>query len=280
MACNLKCPFCFSKSSISTLSRDQADWRRIDLPGYFAFARDRGATRLVITGGGEPLLRPDDVVYLVSQGARAFKEIACFTNGSYLNRHLAGRLADAGLSYLCYSRHADHDDVCKRLMGPSAPSLDEFFDAAAGLKVRATCVMAAGFIDSRQSVRRYMRKLECYGVTEFTFKHTYVAYDRSVFRNTAEDTWARCRQIEYDPFDGEGEIIARLPWGPAIRKLEGAQVCYYREPTPDWELQNRICRSTNLLSDGAVYASLEDQRSLLFRLSSSPPRSAKMKSKP
>src|SRR5438132_389948 len=98
VACNLRCPFCFSKSSLSALKQERTSWRRLDVPGYYAFAKERGATRLVITGGGEPLLCPEDVVYLVALGHGYFDEIACFTNGTYLTADLAGRLADAGLS--------------------------------------------------------------------------------------------------------------------------------------------------------------------------------------
>src|SRR5262249_12804233 len=140
VACNLRCPFCFSKSSVSALRHDRADWRRLDLAGYFKHARKQGATRLVMTGGGEPLLRPEEVVYLVEVGSRFFGEIACFTNGTYLTRELARRLADAGLSYFCYSRHHEDDAVNERLMGRGAPRLADFL-AASPLPVRATCVM-------------------------------------------------------------------------------------------------------------------------------------------
>jgi cyclic pyranopterin phosphate synthase len=97
-ACNLACPFCFSKSSISTLAHDRADWSRLDVESYYAFARERGATRLVITGGGEPLLRADDVVDLIARGRAFFSEIACFTNGTFLTAALAaGRGAQLSL---------------------------------------------------------------------------------------------------------------------------------------------------------------------------------------
>jgi cyclic pyranopterin phosphate synthase len=233
---------------------------------YYSFSRDHGASRLVITGGGEPLLRPDVVVDLISRGSKFFDEIACFTNGTYLTRDLSKRLADAGLSYICYSRHSDRDDECKVLMGETAPTLYEFFEASQGLKVRATCVMARGYIDSAEAVWRYIGNLEKFGVTEFTFKHTYVAYGRSIFKDSPQDDWARKHQVEFDPFTGIGEVVATLPWGPSIRRIEGVQVCYYHEPKPEWEMENRICRSINLLSDGKVYASLEDERSLLYRL--------------
>lgn len=269
VACNLCCPFCFSHSSVSALRHERGDWQRLDVEGYYRFARKRGATRLVITGGGEPLLRPDDVVYLVGLGRRHFEEIACFTNGTYLTSELARRLREAGLSYLCYSRHSADDAVNRALMGDGAPRLADFVEAAGLLRIRATCVMARGYVDSREAVWEYIRALRSHGISEFTFKHTYVAYAESLFQGSAQDEWSRRHQVEFDPFTDEGEVVAQLPWGPSIRRLEGVQVCYYREPTPLWELDNQLCRSSNLLSDGTVYASLEDQRSLLYRATSS-----------
>jgi pyruvate-formate lyase-activating enzyme len=269
MACNLRCPFCFSKSSISSLKFEAANWEDMDVENYYGFSRDRGATRLVITGGGEPLLRPSDCVSLIRRGRKFFDEVALFTNGSRLTGALSRQLADAGLSYFCYSRHHHADDRCRQLMGDGAPSLAAFVEAAAGIKIRATCVMTRGWIDSQNAVDQYISALSAYGICEFTFKHTYVAYERSVFADSPANAWSRAHQIQRDPFAGRGEIVARLPWGPRIRKLDSHQVCYYFEPTPDWELENRLCRSVNLLSDGTVYASLENQQSRLFRLGDS-----------
>jgi cyclic pyranopterin phosphate synthase len=265
-ACNLRCPFCFSKSSLSALRQERPDWTRMGIDRYYAFARERGATRLVVTGGGEPLLRADDVCYLIRRGAAYFDEVACFTNGSYVTAELARRLADAGLTYLCYSRHHHDDDRCRQLMGLAAPTLNEFFRAAGTLRVRATCVMARGSIDSIDLVDEYIERLSAFGVREFTFKHTYTAYAGSVFGTSAENRWAREHQIEFDPYAGRGRVVLRLPWGPVVRHVDGRQVCYYHEPTPDWEQENRLCRSSNLMSDGTVYASLEDRSSRLFRL--------------
>src|SRR5262249_38163387 len=142
------------------------------------------------------------------------------------------------------------------------PPLTTVLEAAAAgpLRVRATCVMTRGFVDGRPAVRRYIEALRSFGVVEFTFKHTYVAYEQSVFRGTDEDGWARAHRVEFDPFEDEdedeGEVIGELPWGPRIRRLGELQVCYYHEPTPRWEREHGLCRSINLLSDGAVYASL------------------------
>ena len=73
---------------------------------------------------------------------------------------------------------------------------------------------------------------------------------------------------------------AALPWGPKIRRIGEVQVCHYYEPTPEWELAHRLARSSNLLSDGRVYASLEDRTSLLYRLGSPPTTTANRSSTP
>jgi cyclic pyranopterin phosphate synthase len=267
-ACQCECSFCFSRSSISAAPHRAQDLRALDLEAHFAWARARGATRLVVTGGGEPLLAPDVTCELVARGARYFTEVACFTNGARLTAALAARLASAGLSYLCYSRHHDDDARCRALMGPAAPSLAEFFAAAGALPVRATCVMARGYVETADDAARYVAALRAWGVREFTFKHTYVAYPASLFRGSRADRWARAHAVDRDPFPDQGEAVRALPWGPTVRRIGDLQVCHYYEPTPAWELAHRLCRSSNLLSDGSVYASLEDRSSLLYRLPS------------
>lgn len=267
-ACNCHCPFCFSKSSISALGRERWEPNDGAVRRYLRWARERGATRFVVTGGGEPLLRPDLSVRLVALGREVFDEVALFTNGARLDAELGGRLADAGLSYLCWSRHHHEDDVNRVLMGEDAPSLDVFVANARPLVIRATCVMTRGGIEHDDDVWAYVEAMRARGVHQLTFKHTYVAYARSVFAASPEDRWAAAHRVERDPFTDVGTIVARLPWGPVVRQLEELSLCHYREPTPAWERANRIARSSNLLSDGSVYASLEDHRSRLFRWTS------------
>jgi cyclic pyranopterin phosphate synthase len=151
-------------------------------------------------------------------------------------------------------------------MGAGAPALEEVVEAAASLPLRATCVLTRGWVDDTSKIWSYIHELGSFGVREFTFKHTYVAYEHSVFAGSDADEWARAHQIDFDPFESQGTEVATLPWGPKIRRIKEMKVCFYREPTPDWELQNGIGRSTNLLSNGEIYGSLEDRRSLLYRL--------------
>lgn len=269
VACNCRCSFCFSHSSISSLKHQKRLLHKIDVNEYYAWAVENGAQRLVITGGGEPLLDVKEVLRLVGIGSDYFDEITCFTNGTYLTKEIASQLYDRGLTYLCYSRHHYDDDMNNTLMGKSAPLLHQFMEAASLLSVRAVCVMTKNYIDNKEKVEQYTQALEEYGVSEFTFKHTYVAYEQSIFSGSSQNNWAQNNQIEFDPFEGQGTIIGELPWGPKIRKITNRQVCYYYEPDPEWEKRNKLCRSSNLLSNGKVYASLENQQSLLYQLQAS-----------
>jgi pyruvate-formate lyase-activating enzyme len=275
-ACQCECSFCFSRSSISAEPRGRARWRRDALAAHYRWARDRGATRLVVTGGGEPLLDADTTVDAVRLGHEVWDEVTCFSNAALLDGALVGRLVDAGLSYLCWSRHHWDDARNRDVMGAAAPALAEVAARCAGLRLRATCVMYQGGVATADDCRRYIDALRPLGVREFTFKHTYVAYERSLFRASAQDAWCRERQVGGDLFEGEGEVVSALPWGPRVRDIDGVRVCFYEEPTPRWELQHRLCRSSNLLSDGSVHASLEDTQSLLYRLDGSPTSSLRV----
>jgi cyclic pyranopterin phosphate synthase len=226
---------------------------------------------MVVTGGGEPLLRSDDCARAIRLATEVFPEIALFTNGARLTRALAGELTSSGLSYLCWSRHATGDDDNWRLMGGAAPRAEDVLAAAkaASLPVRATCVMNNEGVARAEDVWAYIQFFTARGVRQFTFKHTYVASARSVFSSSPANEWSRRNQVQEDPFVGCGEVVGSLPWGPQIRRIGEVQVCHYFEPTPRWELVHRLARSSNLLSDGSVYASLEDETSLLHRLGSS-----------
>lgn len=278
VACDCACRFCFSKSSISSLAFEKASFADIDVDAYCAFAKAKGATRFVITGGGEPLLLPDVVVELVARARAHFSEVCLFTNGARLARTpgLARALRDAGLSYLCWSRHHDDDDANRAIMGDTAPDAKDVLAAVAGLfPMRLTTVMTTASIAGRADAFRLLRHFAKRGIDQFTFKHTYVPYDGSVFAGAAEDGFAAAHAVNDDPFvDDDGPVVLTLPWGPRVRAIDvdgvATRTAFYFEPTPAWEKEHRLCRSLNLLSDGHVFASLEERSSRLCRCLRSP----------
>jgi hypothetical protein len=66
---------------------------------------------------------------------------------------------------------------------------------------------------------------------------------------------------------GEWRRVNELPWGSPIYegKWRGHQlrIAAYTEPSLYWERFNGMARSWNLLSDGTVFASLEDDQSIV-----------------
>ncbi|MBF0450132.1 MAG: 12,18-didecarboxysiroheme deacetylase [Candidatus Magnetomorum sp.] len=93
--CNLKCIHCYAhateKKASNELTTDQGKHLLDDLAQF--------GVPVVLFSGGEPLVRkdlPDLAAYAVSKGMRA----VISTNGTLINREMAQRLKDIGLSYV------------------------------------------------------------------------------------------------------------------------------------------------------------------------------------
>jgi hypothetical protein len=59
--------------------------------------------------------------------------------------------------------------------------------------------MVRGHIDSERKMWRYIERLADFGVRQFTFKHTYIAYERSVFAASAQDRSAAEHRVALIP---------------------------------------------------------------------------------
>src|SRR5579872_1077229 len=111
-ACQAKCPFCFSKASVSAeMLAKPIDWQRV--AEVLRQGKLRGAERAVITGGGEPSLLADgDLDRLIREAAAVFPKVVLISNGFKWGRMEEAERAAAlqgldaaGLSVLAISRH-------------------------------------------------------------------------------------------------------------------------------------------------------------------------------
>ena len=128
LACQAKCPFCFSKASVSS---DQVvakpDWEKVSV--WLDRAQTHWAERAVITGGGEPTLLPAAMLQLlVAACANRFDKVVLITNGHTLAMASEadqvlrlGSLYDAGLRVLAISRHHFDAEQNERLMHLHTP---------------------------------------------------------------------------------------------------------------------------------------------------------------
>ena len=282
--CQAACPFCFSEASVSA-EQEQLRLGLETIKSFALAAKTRGASRFVITGGGEPGLVPHPrLTELIRTGTASLGKGVLITNGHHLGKlsesNRAAALRDyhaAGLQVLAISRHHHDDRASEQLMKLHTPVADIARTWQAGraewpgLQLRLTCVLQRGGIDSRESLAAYVAWAAALGVREICFKELYVSTSvESVYHTFAANAWSREHQVPLSlvlDFAREQRFVevSRLPWGAPIFRgtMNGQplQIAAYTEPSLYWERTQGIARSWNLMADGRCLASLEDRAS-------------------
>ena len=281
-ACQAKCDFCFSKASASEAIKQ----RPLDLglaAAWAEAARKAGASRAVITGGGEPTLaKPQGLLELMGILSKRVGPTLMISNGAMLGamdeakrRETLDAWAQAGLSTLALSRHGVGREAEARILGIDANAAQVSRDVAAHskIKARSICVLQQGGVDSRESLEGYLRQMASEGVGEVCFKELYVSsLSENPWAASRENVFAQSRQVPLSLAVAALEALgfeeqSRLPWGSPVYAgaIDGVamKVAAYTEPSVGWEAANKMVRSWNLMSDGACLASLEDPQSVL-----------------
>ncbi len=278
-ACQAKCWFCFSESSISK-EKDKGIVDLKKLESYLIQAKEKGAERFVITGGGEPgLLNFKTLLEVISLGKKYFNKIVLISNGMFLSyktdetrEKMLKDLEQAGLTVLSISRHHHNPVVNKSIMGIDTKTEELFFTLKriqVSFDVRIICVLQQSGIDSVEAISSFVSFAKDNNVKEICFKELYVSSSlESLYVKTPENQYSRSHQVplktvlDFCKTFGFRKI-AELPWKSPIFELNGVKIAAYTEPSVGWELSNGICRSWNVMADMKNYASLEDSLSLL-----------------
>ena len=282
--CQASCPFCFSEASASA-EQEQA---KLDLPPIRQLAnaaRERGADRFVITGGGEPgLVRHEKLCDLIQVGSESLGKVVLITNGHHLAKlqdaersQVLSNYHQSGLRVLAISRHHHDDETSSRLMSLPTDVSAIVHSWQMGrtswpeLRLRFTCVLQRGGVDSQEALEAYVGWAASLGVSELCFKELYVSTSaESVYHRHAANEWSLANQVPLElvlDFASRHKFveIARLPWGAPV--FHGSwrghpmQIAAYTEPSLFWERSNGIARSWNLMADGRCLVSLEDRDS-------------------
>ncbi|MFN0060143.1 MAG: radical SAM protein [Planctomycetota bacterium] len=284
LGCQASCPFCFSDASASA-EQEQAELDLTQVARLAAVARARGAERFVITGGGEPgLVRQQRLCELIAVGKAELSKAVLITNGHHLARRESdpraaalAAYASAGLGVLAVSRHHHDDDTSGRLMNlrTDVAAIATTWNVGRalwpGLRLRFTCVLQRGGVDSLSILESYVDWATALGVPELCFKELYVSTSvESVYHRHAANEWSHAHQVplalvlEFAATHGFVEE-ARLPWGSPVFRGEWRgrplRIAAYTEPSLFWERARGIARSWNLMADGRCLASLEDRAS-------------------
>lgn len=284
-ACQAKCKFCFSESSIS-FEQEHFQIDMENLRSLCTLAKLKGADRFVITGGGEPgILKFSNLLNIVREAKIAFNKIVLITNAVFLSKlpeeeviQKISQLIDSGLSTLCISYHHYNSVLNKEIMGldnkveylvnviNSHPSRNK-------LKLRLICVLQKKYIDSIDEIDKYINFACKLQVEQVCFKELYVSSTtESLYANNKENIYCLEHQTPLNEVikwanQKKAEQVSKLPWGSPIfkyyQKNQCIEIAAYTEPSVGWEKYNKIARSWNILSDGKCYVSLEDKSSLI-----------------
>jgi molybdenum cofactor biosynthesis enzyme MoaA len=283
LACQAKCPFCFSKASVSSdQSAAKPDWEKV--AAWLQRAQSYGAERAVITGGGEPTLLPDPMLQrLISTCASAFEKVVLITNGHTLTSANVDPVAklsslyDSGLRVLAISRHHFDSLRNQQLMHLDTPVemlINIWRENQARwplLRLRLISVLQKGGVDDDTTLQSYVSWAADQGVEEICFKELYVSTSaESVYHDRSANDWSRRHQAPLSLVtsfaEREGFVVEnRLPWGAPVYSGERfgrpLRIAAYTEPSLFWERTQGIARSWNVMADGRCHVSLEDRAS-------------------
>ena len=287
--CQAKCPFCFSKGSVSNDIKQQRMYED-KVEAVLQAAYNRGAERAVITGGGEPFMFPfPRLLTLISQCSSKFGTVCAISNGYSLSQlsnsarlEALKSLDEAGLTVLSLSRHAVTEDENEKIMWLRTESYkvaQSWREALACnelkslTKLRWVCVLQKGGIDSMDKMHDYVSFVVSSGANEVCFKELYVSTTvESVYHDHQSNIWSAKHQVPLSLVlefcESNGFVkIGELPWGaPIYQGVYGntdrvIKIAAYTEPSVFWERTNGLCRSWNYMANGDVLASLEDKDS-------------------
>lgn len=282
-ACQAKCLFCFSESSISLeQKRTLKDFP--DLDAWCYKAKNAGAERFVITGGGEPgILKEHVLLDILGVSSSYFTKNILISNGLFLSgqtkdtiKNKLEQLKNHGLSVLSLSYHHYEAEMNKTIMGIDTKIetiLKAYQECDKNIvpKIRLICVLQKSGIHNKETFKQYLSFAMKYGITEICFKELYVSSTHeSLYSNTKENQYCLDNQVMLSTIkviveSMNSQRIAELPWGSPIYevKYNGSivNVALYTEPSVGWERTTGIARSWNYMADNKCYASLEDTAS-------------------
>lgn len=281
-SCQAKCDFCFSHSSVS---EDQLQGKFFDqFQEGCKLAVENGATRLTITGGGEPtMLAHNQLINLIKIGKLYFKTITMITNGYNLGNAIGTEAIrilqdyqNSGLTTLSVSRHSAYNNADIMHLETHSEVIALYLRHRSmfpTLKMRWVCVLQKQGVCDEKTLIEYLDWTVKTGVSEICFKELYVvAMSESVYSDSNYNKWCAENQVSMNLLTNflkwnNAKQIDKLPWGSPIVLLnwKGVElkIAVYTEPSVYWERTHGICRSWNLMADGTCYANLETKESLI-----------------
>jgi molybdenum cofactor biosynthesis enzyme MoaA len=225
--CNARCAFCVEELRPASRGGSLSVQRAVELDDerYFtALAQTLAATRAlapsVSVTGGEPSKDPRLPRILRVLAAHDARKRVVTTNGSGLLDHREGRpvldwIVDTGVAHLNLSVAHPNPSINARLMGFAESPTREVLRAIvarareANTRVRLSCALVRGAVDSLDRVREYLAFARDVGADNVVFRQLMLTDPESVERS-AVVRFSDGRRVLLEPIldqlDGEGDF--------------------------------------------------------------------------
>ena len=262
-ACNAKCPFCVSKMTPEGGVGYKKDclvvnWRNFDIACRYAKAK--GATTLMITSKGEPLLYPELITeYLLRiKDSNLFPLVELQTNGLLLSQEYESKIIDEvlkswydnGLTTIAISVvHYDAEEN-QKIYTPNRryPDIQNTIRLlhSIGFSVRLSCMMLNEFIDSYDEIDNIIFFAKDNKVEQLTL----TPINKPIKTENEEITnWTNSRLITEKQFkhliehiEDCGTYLTSLVHGAKVFDYDGQNVCLNNclQPHKDGGIRNVI----------------------------------------
>lgn len=214
--CNAACHFCVEELRPASRGRELQVQRTIETDDgrYFAaLSASLEALRPLVPTisitGGEPSKDPRLPRILRTCSAYPSKRRSLTTNASGLLDRVEGvrlidHISDGGVEHLNISRaHPDHERNAKLMRLSEGLELDQLRTVldtarAGGCRVRLSCVLLGGAVDSLDEIRRYLDFAASLGVDNVIFRQL-MHVDRETVLNNSVVKYSDLRRVQLEP---------------------------------------------------------------------------------
>jgi len=166
--CNDRCVFC-----LDAHTHDGTDREREAIKAQILDGREKGATRLILSGG-EPTIHPDYVGFIKLGRAAGYPKIQTVTNGRmFAYPEFLGRCLDAGLDEITFSIHGSNAKIHDALVGTKG-AFEQEVQGLRNALADGRPIINIDVCVSRGNVKDLPRILETFtemGVREFDLLH-------------------------------------------------------------------------------------------------------------
>jgi uncharacterized Fe-S cluster-containing radical SAM superfamily enzyme len=229
-----------------------------------ALARRCNVTTAMLTGKGEPTLWPDEISQYLTNMKNEFPIVELQTNGISLEKIGAEKLKYwnmNGLSVICLSVVSTDYGKNQEVYGKNHYVLSERVDwlHQLGFSVRLICIMAKGYVDDVDSVRKFIDWAKYHKVEQVSLMPVSKPQKTGHEHDLKTFDWVDSHTVGMKSLDAiaadfkkNGSPIRQLEHGAVVYDYDGQNVCLnhcLRSPNDLGVIRNLIFDGEHLRHD-------------------------------